>query len=71
MKSQYKCPQCNKPVEWHDNPDRPFCSDRCRLVDLGQWVDESYRIPGQSQDVMPDKNIVGLYRENKQLKGNN
>jgi endogenous inhibitor of DNA gyrase (YacG/DUF329 family) len=41
-----KCPNCGKPVEWKDNPSRPFCSDRCRLVDLGRWVEGEYRVPG-------------------------
>jgi|CXWL01.1.fsa_nt_gi endogenous inhibitor of DNA gyrase (YacG/DUF329 family) len=36
------CPTCGKPAEWENNPDRPFCSDRCRLLDLGAWADERY-----------------------------
>jgi uncharacterized protein len=42
-----KCPTCNNPVEWKDNPFRPFCSERCQLVDLGKWVDGEYRVPGE------------------------
>ena len=42
-----KCPTCNKPVEWDDNPFRPFCSERCKLIDLGRWVSEEYRVPGK------------------------
>jgi endogenous inhibitor of DNA gyrase (YacG/DUF329 family) len=42
-----KCPTCNKPTQWQDNPFRPFCSERCKLVDLGKWVSEEYRIPGK------------------------
>lgn len=41
-----KCPSCNKPVHWDNNPYRPFCSERCKLVDLGRWVSEEYRVPG-------------------------
>ena len=42
------CPQCGKPVEWSpDNRYRPFCSERCRVIDLGAWATESYRIPVQ------------------------
>ena len=40
------CPTCDKPVAWAGNPDRPFCSLRCRLIDLGGWLDERYRLPG-------------------------
>jgi endogenous inhibitor of DNA gyrase (YacG/DUF329 family) len=32
-------------TNWQENPDRPFCSERCRLIDLGRWAEESYRIP--------------------------
>ena len=47
MKAEIKCPQCKKPVTWQGNPDRPFCSERCRLIDLGCWADESYRVAGK------------------------
>jgi endogenous inhibitor of DNA gyrase (YacG/DUF329 family) len=42
-----KCPTCNKEVQWQDNPFRPFCSERCKLIDLGKWVSEEYRVPGK------------------------
>jgi len=42
-----KCPTCSKPVEWQDNPHRPFCSEHCQLVDLGSWVNDEYSIPGE------------------------
>ena len=42
-----KCPTCGKPVDWKDNPFRPFCSERCQLVDLGKWVEGEYRVPGE------------------------
>jgi endogenous inhibitor of DNA gyrase (YacG/DUF329 family) len=42
-----KCPECGKPVEWQDNPWRPFCSERCKLIDFGRWADGDYRVPGQ------------------------
>jgi endogenous inhibitor of DNA gyrase (YacG/DUF329 family) len=37
-------------VEWRDNPHRPFCSERCRLVDLGAWAQERYRIRAEEDD---------------------
>ena len=43
----HKCPTCNKQVEWENNPFRPFCSERCKLVDLSKWVSEEYRVPGR------------------------
>jgi len=42
------CPQCGKPALWDPaNPFRPFCSERCRLIDLGAWASETYRVPVQ------------------------
>lgn len=42
------CPTCRKPVRWTAEARfRPFCSERCRLIDLGEWASESFRIPGQ------------------------
>ncbi len=41
-----KCPHCKAEVTWDNNPHRPFCSERCQLIDLGAWADERYRIPG-------------------------
>ncbi|MGD8913090.1 MAG: DNA gyrase inhibitor YacG [Candidatus Thiodiazotropha sp.] len=39
------CPTCGKPVVWSaDSAWRPFCSERCRLIDLGDWLDENHRI---------------------------
>ena len=43
-----RCPQCGQQAPYTGNPDRPFCSERCRLLDLGQWADEGYRIAGKS-----------------------
>lgn len=43
---QVKCPQCGGPALYSaENPYRPFCSERCRILDLGAWADETYRIP--------------------------
>ncbi len=45
------CPRCRKPAEFSpENPFRPFCSQRCRTIDLGAWADESYKIPTKSDD---------------------
>jgi uncharacterized protein len=40
-----RCPICRKPAPWEDNPNRPFCSERCRLIDLGNWAGEKYSLP--------------------------
>lgn len=42
-----RCPTCDKPTPTGpNNPWRPFCSERCKLIDLGEWVAEEKRIPG-------------------------
>ena len=41
------CPTCRAKTAWHGNSHRPFCSLRCRLIDLGQWLDERYRVPAE------------------------
>ena len=46
MSTIVKCPSCKKQVEWVEaSTFRPFCSDRCRLIDLGDWASEKHAIP--------------------------
>jgi len=47
------CPVCDAPVDLVKTPTVPFCSERCRLVDLGRWLDESYSVPTPPPD--PDE----------------
>lgn len=43
-----KCPQCGATVEWSPASRwRPFCSERCKTLDLGAWASEAYRIPAE------------------------
>lgn len=45
------CPTCGKEQPWSpDNPWRPFCCERCKLIDLGAWATESYRVPVAEDD---------------------
>lgn len=41
-----KCPLCQHMTQWDENPWRPFCSERCQLIDLGKWAGGEYRIAG-------------------------
>jgi uncharacterized protein len=46
-----KCPTCGRPILWNaDFPERPFCSERCRLIDLGAWLSGDRAIPGEPVD---------------------
>jgi len=50
MATIVKCPTCKRPVTWSaGSPYRPFCSDRCRLIDLGAWLTEQHKIPDSSE----------------------
>ena len=54
------CPQCAKAVEWTtENRFRPFCSERCQLIDLGAWASESYRAPVAEDPTEPDDSEPG------------
>jgi endogenous inhibitor of DNA gyrase (YacG/DUF329 family) len=45
------CPTCANPVEWSARSRyRPFCSERCKLIDLGAWATERYRVPDDPSD---------------------
>lgn len=50
-----RCPQCGKTADLSpDNRFRPFCSERCKLIDLGAWASESYRVPVAEDPADPD-----------------
>jgi uncharacterized protein len=42
-----KCPTCHRETDWSESPFRPFCSERCRLIDLGAWLTEKHAILGE------------------------
>jgi len=48
MTREVSCPRCGTRREWGGNPHRPFCSERCKLVDLGGWFSEQNAIPGEA-----------------------
>ena len=55
MPATVKCPTCGRSIEWSDqSPFRPFCSERCRVIDLGAWLTEKHAIPGAETDPVPD-----------------
>jgi endogenous inhibitor of DNA gyrase (YacG/DUF329 family) len=53
------CPTCQAAVAWTpDSRWRPFCSQRCKLIDMGQWASESYRVAGEP-DPLADEPATG------------
>ena len=61
MGKPMKCPTCGKVGDWFAGSWFPFCSERCKLVDLGRWLGEEYRI---SEPLRPDH-----FQEYEQLEG--
>ena len=62
-----KCPTCDKDVAWNESsPNRPFCSERCKMIDLGQWATEEHAIPGKSaEEEMMSEQLKSINPENK------
>lgn len=57
-KKKILCPTCKKPSSLDiENKFRPFCSERCKLIDLGAWADEKHRVPGEPANTpeLPDE----------------
>jgi endogenous inhibitor of DNA gyrase (YacG/DUF329 family) len=58
-----KCPTCHRPSTWEENPHRPFCSERCKLLDFGAWANEEYAVPAEEAPPPLDEgepNPVGM-----------
>ena len=50
-----QCPICKTEVSYKENPFRPFCSERCKLIDLDNWLEGRYRVPDTtSEQQVPD-----------------
>lgn len=56
-----KCPQCGRIIDYYSSEHRPFCSERCRLIDLGAWADESYSLPAESTS-LSEEDIEAIER---------
>jgi endogenous inhibitor of DNA gyrase (YacG/DUF329 family) len=59
MAARLRCPTCKRALAWSEEyPYRPFCSERCRLIDLGAWLSEQRAVPDQgpgfSSEVAPE-----------------
>ncbi len=53
---QVPCPRCGQPAPFDaGNKWRPFCSERCKLIDLGDWASERYRVPVQEKEPSSDE----------------
>ncbi len=55
-----RCPICRKATDSEKNSDFPFCGERCRLLDLGNWASEKYRV---SQPIFDESEFEGASQE--------
>lgn len=51
MMTLVKCPKCGRETEYQGNEFRPFCSERCKMLDLGAWIDGEYTLPVEGTEV--------------------
>jgi endogenous inhibitor of DNA gyrase (YacG/DUF329 family) len=45
------CPTCGKRIEWSESEYRPFCSEKCKLLDLGDWIEGNFRVPDENSQL--------------------
>ncbi|MDR0310180.1 MAG: DNA gyrase inhibitor YacG [Acidobacteriota bacterium] len=57
MNRKSPCPQCGKECDADGNPFRPFCCERCKLLDLGNWISGGYRIPETEPEEWEEKTL--------------
>jgi endogenous inhibitor of DNA gyrase (YacG/DUF329 family) len=57
-----KCPTCGREAEYTGNEFRPFCSERCKLIDFGSWADEEFALPAETE-TLSEEDLVTIERE--------
>lgn len=67
-KIEVTCPNCQKKFDYFSSEFRPFCTERCRLIDLGQWLSESYSVPVEKITEEEAETIEKLIHEENQDK---
>ena len=63
-----KCPSCGREAEYEGNKFRPFCSERCNLIDFGAWIDEEYAVPAENEGVS-EEDLAMIERAQKERNG--
>jgi endogenous inhibitor of DNA gyrase (YacG/DUF329 family) len=63
------CPICRKAVVRKGNPYRPFCSERCRLIDLDNWLSERYRVSSSHEILDRAPSAEGDVQEAERKRG--
>ena len=63
MPRTFPCPRCEQDSTWEGNEFRPFCSERCKLIDLGAWANDEYKLPTQDAPQAGDKRHEDEYED--------
>jgi endogenous inhibitor of DNA gyrase (YacG/DUF329 family) len=50
-----KCPTCGKQTQYEGNEFRPFCSERCKLLDFGAWTEEKFSLPAETSSMTEEE----------------
>lgn len=65
------CPTCKKNFDYYTSEYRPFCCEKCRLIDLGQWLNESYTVPVEKLTEEEQITLEQLINEKNSAEENN
>ena len=63
------CPRCKKKFDYYSSEFRPFCCEKCRLIDLGQWLNESYTVPVQNLTLEEAEKLEQVLHEKNENSG--
>lgn len=66
---EISCPNCKNKFSYYASKFRPFCSERCRLIDLGQWLTESYAVPASKLTMEESEQLEKLIHEKSEEDG--
>ena len=67
--TEVTCPNCKKKFNYYSSEFRPFCCERCKLIDLGQWLTESYAVPVQKLTEDEAQTLEQLIHEKERNNG--
>lgn len=63
------CPRCKKEFNYYSSEFRPFCCEKCRLIDLGQWLNESYTVPVEKLTLEEAETLEQIIHEKNENSG--
>jgi endogenous inhibitor of DNA gyrase (YacG/DUF329 family) len=62
------CPKCKKEFSYYTSDHRPFCSEKCKMIDMGNWFNETYTVPGKKGSVyIEDDSLLKDYSDDEDI----